>query len=31
MAALEQASVKQDIIPFCDFIASCVNNILRMA
>lgn len=26
MEALEQASVKQNIIPFCNFIASCIHR-----
>jgi hypothetical protein len=27
MEALEQASVRQDIVPFCQFIASCIDTV----
>ena len=26
MDALEQASVQQDIVPFCQFVASCIDT-----
>ena len=30
MASLEEASVNQNILPFCEFIASCVGQVRAM-